>query len=313
MSIRTALSVLPALAALPALPGRLRQTLQLGLLRAGFRLQFRLKPEAAAHRAAALFLTPRRRPQASRAMPKSPALPLALPGTWLFAPHGGATPRGRILVVHGWEDDHLGMSPLIDRLNAAGFEVATLDLPGHGRRGRGIATVPMMASAVAALGESAGPFDGAVAHSLGGVATMLALTRMGLRAERVALLASPNHPEHFARGVAGLLGLDEAQFRLMRNAIEARVGQTMDQLYLPALLSGRSLPGLILHDPADRVVPFRHSEETSAAWCGAWLTAIPGTGHRRIVSDGITAAMLLEFFGAPSDRPTGDARQHHAA
>lgn len=301
------------LTSLSTLPGRLSQTLQLGLLRTGFRVQFRLQPEAAARRAAALFLTPQRRPQASRAMPVSPALPLARPGTWLFAPHGGAAPRGRILVVHGWEDDHLGMTPLIDRLNAAGFEVATLDLPGHGRHGRGIATVPEMAAAVAALGEAAGPFDGAVAHSLGGVATMLALTRMGLKAQRVALLASPNHPEHFARGAAALLGLDEGQFRLMRDAIEARVGQTMDQIYLPRLLENLSLPGLILHDPADRVVPFRHSEETSAAWRGAWLTAIPGTGHRRIVSDGITSAKLLDFFGAPAGRPAGGIGQHQAA
>lgn len=271
-----------------------RNSLTIGSLRLGYRLGFALAPTLAAERAARLFLQPQGRaptwlpePQEHAPARNGPtAFRLLGPQGELFAWSWGSGPT--VLVVHGWEDDHRGMTPLIDRLTWAGFRVVALDLPGHGKSAAasgGLAPIPVLAEAVAAVARLVGPLEAIVAHSLGGTATMLALSEMGIDARRAVILASPNHPEHFARGVARLLGLSEGNFGRMRAAIERLAGRSLDALHLPPLLRRLNLPALFLHDAGDRVVPLQHSRDNVDAWRGARLEVLQGLGHRRLLAD----------------------------
>src|SRR5690606_12674595 len=117
---------------------------QRSLIRTGFSLA----PARAAKRAARLFLTPLRRPGPDRTRYVSRNTPFAVDApsgpvaAWLY----GRTenPRGEtVLLVHGWEDDHLSWAPLADRLVRDGYRVLALDLPGHGRSPGKIAPIPV--------------------------------------------------------------------------------------------------------------------------------------------------------------------------
>lgn len=262
-----------------------RQYLSLAALRLGYRLGFTLAPGYAAGRAARIFLTPQRRAPAHLPEPQGGAAPFELDfrGGHLRAWSWGQGPT--VLVVHGWEDDHRGMTALIDRLTWSGFRVVALDLPGHGRSDGRLAPIPQLAEAVAAVARLVGPLEAIVAHSLGGTAAMIAMAELGVTARRAVILASPNHPEHFARGIAGFIGLNEASFQRMRLAIESLAGRPMQALHLPPLLRRLNLPALFLHDRADRVVPLQHSRDNVDAWRGARLEILEGLGHRRILSD----------------------------
>ncbi len=55
---------------------------------------------------------------------------------------------------------------------------------------------------------------------------------------------------------------------------------------------------LVLHDPADREVPFSEAERITAAWPGARLRAFPGRGHSRILRDGEVVRAAVEFIRA---------------
>jgi len=272
-----------------------RKLLTLGSLRLGYRLGFALAPSLAAERAAKLFLSPQRRAPAYLPDPQGSPTPFRLQGPSgpLYAWSWGSGPT--VLVVHGWEDDHRGMTPLIDRLTWAGFRVVALDMPAHGQSAGKLGPIPALAEAVAAVAHLVGPLEAVVAHSLGGTATMLALTELGVVARRAVILASPNHPEHFARGVARLLNLNEAAFIRMRNAIERLAGKPMQALHLPPLLRRLNMPALFLHDAADRVVPLQHSRDNVDAWRGARLEVLEGLGHRRMLSDPAVTERVLAF------------------
>lgn len=291
----------------------MRFILQRSLIRAGFRFA----PGWAAARAAGFFLAPLQRPRPGRTRYVSRETPLAVEApsgpvaAWLYGrmenPHGET-----VLLVHGWEDDHLSWAALADRLVQEGYRVLALDLPGHGRSPgqapEGIAPIPVQAEAVAAVGREAGllgltPFRAVIAHSLGGTAALIAATEMGLRAGRFAILAAPNHPRLFAGAMMTMLGLNAPQTAQVFDAIERRIGRSMDSLYLPPKLRQLAAPGLILHSRDDRTVPLQHSRENAAAWARADFRILDGLGHRRLMTDPGVHSMLLHFVSAdaPAD------------
>ncbi|WP_341909830.1 alpha/beta fold hydrolase [Ferrovibrio terrae] len=286
--------------------------IQRSLIRTGFRLA----PGWAANRAARMFLRPWRRPAAGRPPYATRETAFAAEtqygpiAAWSFGPTQTGTPA--ILLVHGWEDDHLSWAPLIDKLVARGHRVLTLDLPGHGRSPADITGIPILATAVAAVGREAEaigavsphqPFKAVIAHSLGGTATLIAATEMGLRAERFAILASPNHPRLFAGAMMQMLKLSRQQTTMVFTAIERLIGRTMDSLYLPPKLRNLNQPGLILHSREDRTVPLQHSQENATAWPRADFRVLDGIGHRKLMTDDGVHSMLLHFISstAPAD------------
>ncbi|MEK9971131.1 MAG: alpha/beta fold hydrolase [Ferrovibrio sp.] len=286
--------------------------IQRELVRAGFRIA----PGWAADRAARMFLRPWRRPTSersryvSRETPFAAESPLGPVAAWSFGPTAKGTPA--ILLVHGWEDDHLSWAPLIDKLVARGYRVIAPDLPGHGRTPARLTSIPVMAAGVAAVAREAEaigavspaqPFRAVIAHSLGGTATLIAAAEMGLLAERFAIMAAPNHPRLFAGAMMKMMGLNRVQTERVFRAIETFVGRSMDSLYLPPKLRSFTVPGLILHSRDDRTVPLQHSQENAAAWPRADFRILDDLGHRRLITHEGVHAMLMHFIesDAPAD------------
>jgi pimeloyl-ACP methyl ester carboxylesterase len=293
-----------------------RSMIETLLRREAIRFGFRVAPGWAAGYAARLFLQPWRRPQSRRSLYVSRETPFAAENelgplaAWSFGPTQPGTPT--VLLVHGWEDDHISWAALIDQLVARGYRVIAPDLPGHGRTPAKLTSIPVMAAGVAAVAREAEkigavsatqPFHAVIAHSLGGTATLIAAAEMGLKAERFAILAAPNHPRLFAGAMMQMLGLNVAQTQTVFAMIEHLIGRSMDSLYLPPKLRSFAQPSLILHSRDDRVVPLQHSQENAAAWPCAEFRILDGLGHRRLISDAGVQAMLLHFVAseAPKD------------
>ncbi len=55
------------------------------------------------------------------------------------------------------------------------------------------------------------------------------------------------------------------------------------------------VPCLILHDPADREVPWAHGSAIARAWPGATLEPLDGLGHRRLLRDPDVIQRVVEF------------------
>jgi pimeloyl-ACP methyl ester carboxylesterase len=212
----------------------------------------------------------------------------------LAAPRGGdvvAESWGTgpvVLLVHGWGGWRGQLGAFVTPLVEAGYNVVALDAPSHGDAAPGVlgpgrGMLPEIVDALEVAHDTFGPVAGVVAHSLGCTATGLAL-RGRLRAERVALVAPSSGIaavlDHFSRA----LGLTARTAAHLRGALEDIVVGPIDGLDLVELGDGPVPETLVVHDRADKEVPYAVGVAVAEAWPGARLVTTEGLGHHRLLA-----------------------------
>jgi pimeloyl-ACP methyl ester carboxylesterase len=269
-------------------------SVQVAALRAYFRAVAGVAPRLAERQAAFLFCLPRRLRHGD--VPQVPASAHARTvrlgerrlATWTW----GEGPR--VLLAHGWEGTARDMVPVASALADRGYSVTVFDMPAHGRSDGRTTTLPEMARAVAAVAHATGAPTAVVGHSLGAAAAVLAL-RDGLGASTAALLAPVAEPWLFVRHLADLLAFSEERYGGLVERISERAGIALDTLDGVAAARTLDARAVIVHDPADRQVPFAHGESLARAWRGATLCAVDGVGHRRVLRDGRAVAVVARY------------------
>jgi pimeloyl-ACP methyl ester carboxylesterase len=199
------------------------------------------------------------------------------------------------LLVHGWEGRGSQFHAFVPPLLACGFRVVAMDAPAHGDSSGTATSIPHIGAAVLTVADAIGEVCALIGHSGGSAAGVYAFTR-GLAVNTSVHLAGPSS---FERGVerfcsaVGLGNADRVEFRRrVEDFIEMPLGDTdLAKLALP----GHS--ALLLHDPADREVPFAEAELLAAAWPTAALTPMEGAGHRRIMQSGPAIDRAVALVG----------------
>jgi pimeloyl-ACP methyl ester carboxylesterase len=258
--------------------------LHVALLRGYFRTLAHVAPRTAERHAAALFCFPRR--LSHHDVPEVPAHAhvqyVAVGEKRITVWTWGDGPR--VVLAHGWEGTARDVVPIALALAERGRSVAVFDMPAHGASTGRTTTLPEMADAVGAVAHATGTPAAVVGHSLGAAAAVLAL-RDGLGASTAALIAPAAEPRLFVRRLADVLGFSDAQHDGLVKQIEHRAGIGIDEIDSARVARALTARALILHDPADRQVPFSHGEALAHAWRGATLQAVHGLGHRRVLYD----------------------------
>lgn len=267
--------------------------------RAGFRVIGPYAPTLASSYAERLFLTPRRhrRPAwEAQSLASSERFSVPHDGQLLPAWRWG-TGASTVLLVHGWEGRGSQLARLAEPLVSRGFNVVAFDVPGHGDAPRGLASVVEHARAIASVAVHLGALHAIVGHSVGGAASLFA-TRLGVRADRLALVAPPVSPERFAAGFGLMLGLDASLQHRMVARLERRYGLRMDELDVRTDAARWSRPLLVVHDVGDRVVPFSDGESIAHAAPLGTLVATHGLGHHRILRAPEALDAVVPFVSA---------------
>ena len=215
-----------------------------------------------------------------------------------------------VLLVHGWGDRGSRLGAFIEPLVEAGFRVVGVDLPAHGDSPGRRTNAYELADAIRASADEVGGVTAVIAHSMGGVETLLAL-RNGLAAERVVLLASAVRLEHATEKFEQMFNLPSRAMIGLRNAIERRFGPSVwDDLSSDLLAADLDVPALLFHDRDDAQVDFADGELLVAAWPGARFIPTQGLGHDRLLRDPEVIRGAVSFLSAVE---SGDAQQPVAA
>ena len=272
--------------------------------RAGFRVIGPYAPALASRYAERLFLTPRRhRRPAWEEQALATAERFAVPhdGRMLPAWRWGAG-AATVLLVHGWEGRGSQLARLAEPLVSRGLSVVTFDVPGHGDAPRGLASVVEHARAIGSVAAHLGALHAIVGHSVGGAASLFA-TRLGVHAERLALVAPPVSPARFAAGFGTMLGLDASLQRRMLARLERRFGLRMEELDVRSDAARWPRPLLVVHDVGDRVVPFSDGESIARAAPAGRLVPTHGLGHQRVLHapEVLDAVVAFVAEGAPAE------------
>lgn len=281
------------------MPHRGHDTFPLRLLRAGFRHLGPRFPGIAGRWAYRLWFATRRFPEPPRELhwrEQARTDRIAWRDTPLARYTWGRPDAPAVLLIHGWNGRGTQLGSFAAPLADAGFRAVACDAPGHGRSPGRSTNIFEYAEAIQVLAQSSGPIAGAIAHSFGMPATARAL-QQGLHLPRLVAIAAPADAEFLLRRFAHLLDIPDTAIAAMRTRIERNFGMDIfARLSTEAMLTGRSLPGLIVHDRGDRDVPVSHAERLQRAWPEARLLLTEGLGHRRILRDPAVIAAAIDLL-----------------
>jgi pimeloyl-ACP methyl ester carboxylesterase len=268
----------------------------LWMIRTAFRTVGAVAPGVAARWAEAIFCRPPRNaphPSEEEFLATGARSTVPCEGEELAVWQWGQGPP--VVITHGWGGRAGRFSTLALALVGAGFRVVLFDAPAHGASRGSQASLPQFSRALRAVADTVGPVYALVGHSLGGAAVSLAM-RNGLRAERAVLLAPPADVVLFSHAFAEHLRLPLRAHDVMRRNLENRLQIRWEELHVPTLARGMSVPALIVHDRDDQDVPYAHGEEIARAWPGAELMPTAGLGHRSVVRDPEVIRRTLAFL-----------------
>jgi pimeloyl-ACP methyl ester carboxylesterase len=212
-----------------------------------------------------------------------------------------------VLLVHGWTSEASFMTAFAEFLRKRGFRIVLFDFPAHGKSMPERASLIDCAHAVRQVAEALGPIDYVLAHSLGGMAALLAgggeppMPR-GYPFRAFVLVAMPNHFSTVTRTFGEDEGLSPEAQRAYERRLEAIVHRKITDFTGVNLLKMAARPALLLHSRDDRDIVFADAEEIAAADVSAELIAFDDLGHRKIL------------YAPPAVRAAGGflLRQHHA-
>lgn len=198
-----------------------------------------------------------------------------------------------VLMVHGWEGRGTQFHAFVPQLRERGFRAVAMDCPAHGDSTGTASSVPHFAEAVSAVAGALGEVAAVIGHSSGAAGSIYACTR-GLEVTSSVHLAGPCSFERGIERFCAAVQLSEPDRAEFRRRIEDFIPVPLADTDLAKLrLPGH--PALVLHDPADKEVPFREAELLAAAWPTAELRPMQGAGHRRILqsSEAVDLAVRL--------------------
>ena len=264
-----------------------------------------LFPELAGIWAERLFLTPPRQIDAAASLDLIGARAGSIQhkgrqiATWQWGWRSVDAPA--VLLAHGWGGHAAQMRAFAFPLLAAGFRVITYDQPAHGLSEGTLTGLPDFADVLAEVAWRHGGVEAVVAHSLGGAAAAFALARGKVRFRRIVLVAPPSDLVGYSRRFARWHWMPEPVRRSMQAAIEERYGVAWEDIDVARLAPRLSAAALVIHDRADRVVPWRQGARLAGLWPQARLFATQGLGHGRILEDAAVTQAAADFIAGRSE------------
>jgi pimeloyl-ACP methyl ester carboxylesterase len=213
-----------------------------------------------------------------------------------------------VLLVHGWRSRASRFAAIGSAFVERGYTVVSFDAPGNGDSGGTRTHALEYAELIATLEKRYGHFDAIVAHSLGAMATFVAVRR-GVRARRIVTIGAPHDFGSVVRTFTTAVGMPLAAERALHRRIERwarpRGVDVWRDLVSELDPTDRTTPLLVVHDSGDREAPLEQAMQIVEAHSGPTETLITdGLGHSRILSDPAVVERITRFVAAPIERAT---------
>lgn len=205
-----------------------------------------------------------------------------------------------VYLVHGWGGRGSQFGSLVEPLVQAGHRVVMFDAPAHGDSEHGPAgpraTNGMeFARALDAVFCRFGPAEAVVAHSMGTIATYLALRHGWLGTARLVLVAPMVQFTGLLDQFQEALGFGPRSRQALERGIEEFVGvavRDFDARVQAAYVD--PVPTLLLTDRGDRQTPYDDVVDLARS-LGAPLVTTEGLGHRKILRDPEVVRTIVDF------------------
>ena len=269
--------------------------------RTGFAVGSAVAPKLAAEKGFRLFGTPMRpgkaRLTSEASLPPQQTLKLSLSGgevsvyVW-----GDPASQPVVLLLHGWNGWGLQLAGFVPALLEQGAAVVAVDHVGHGQSDGRFSSLPVFIRTTRELLGAFPKVKGIVAHSLGAAATAFVLAESGRNDVRTVLLAPPKHPRVFLEQFGAMLGMSRKVVDGIQCRIEETHGVTFADVDVETVAPRVKAPVLLVHNPADDVVPFSHGQRYADLIEGARFEVVDGASHYKMTASPEIIRMAAEFL-----------------
>ncbi|MEV6689039.1 alpha/beta hydrolase [Streptomyces sp. NPDC051130] len=234
----------------------------------------------------------------------------------VLAPLAGTPAAVDVVLVHGWAHSRRAWGTIADRLIRAGHRVVLYDQRGHGAStpGRSPVSVERLGDDLGAVLDGAHARDAVVVGHSGGGFAALSHAAGGARAGRLGglvLLGTAAHGQDTPDGEVKMMGSAAFSWALRRpplgrKLLSSTMAKTVDPVLLdvnrqlfaatdpriraeffrctrgwdlrPAL-AGVTVPAVVLHGDADKVIDPALARTLADTLPGARFEPVPGAGH----------------------------------
>lgn len=188
----------------------------------------------------------------------------------------------KVLLVHGWSGRGTQLFKFADELLQAGYSTVSFDAPAHGKSSGKTTVMPEFVSTIQQLSDEFGPFEGAIGHSLGGMALLNAAKR-GFKTKAIVTIGSGNVIQDVIDEFTDKMKLDRKIGRLMSVEFEKMAGEPMYDYSSYIAAQTIDFPVMIVHDEKDHEVPVEAAKQIIPHLKHGKLLLTSGLGHRKIL------------------------------
>lgn len=206
-----------------------------------------------------------------------------------------------VYLVHGWGGRASQFAAFVEPMVDTGHTVVLFDGLSHGDSDPGpsgprSATGVELAKALTAVATRFGPAHAVVAHSMGAVASLLAMKYGWITTDKLVLLAPMNSYAKQFEPFQRHLAVGPRTRRLVDEAVARRVGVAVEEFDV-RLLAGRldPTPTLLVHDTDDRQTAYDDTAALAEDLPGARLVTTSGLGHHRLLRDAQVVDEVVSF------------------
>jgi pimeloyl-ACP methyl ester carboxylesterase len=200
-----------------------------------------------------------------------------------------------VLALHGWRGRTTQFRPLAAKLHERGLRTLALELPGHGVSVGDSATPRMLGELLVEVERIVGPVHAAIGHSFGGAALGAGLV-YGFRPKRLVIVSSPTRVSRIPLLLAKTAGLPPPAMKEFVKILDHDAGRPSSELDLVSTAPRAGIPGFLVHDLQDAVIPYAEAEALANAWPGLKFMTTSGKGHRDILSAHEVMKAIVDFI-----------------
>jgi pimeloyl-ACP methyl ester carboxylesterase len=204
-----------------------------------------------------------------------------------------------VLALHGWRGRTTQFRPLAAKLLDRGLRTVALELPGHGISAGDSATPRLIGELLIEIERIVGPVHAAIGHSFGGAALGAGLV-YGFRPKRLVIVSSPTRVSRIPVLLAKTAGLPPRALKEFVKILDREAGRPSAELDLVSTAPRAGIPGLLIHDLRDAVIPYHEAEALANAWPGLNMMTTSGKGHRDILSAPEVLKTIVDFVERPA-------------
>lgn len=192
-----------------------------------------------------------------------------------------------IFLVHGWDSNAGSMAKFAFELAKRDYRVLSFDLPGHAHAASDHTNLYECKEAFKSLINFIQPKDPftIVAHSFGSALTAYTLSTLNYKVDKFVFLTSPNALLEVFTNFKNFVGISDKTFSYMLKNAEETIREEVQYVNVQDKLKNISFTKLLLvHDRADKILPYRNSQEImNANHSNTELKTYDKIGHYRML------------------------------